>query len=441
MEHGSRTDVVPSEHFARDPSVPEGGLCCDGVPLEDLAKTYGTPLHVFSEGALEASYRAIEAALKEGAPYRPHHICYAMKANGAPAILRRLVTLGAGCDVVSGGELYWALGAGFAPEHIVMSGVGKRDDELTQAIEAGVTIHVESEPELEVIGDIATSLKRDALLGLRINPNVDAKTHPYIATGLFDTKFGLSMKRAEVLLERIARQPALKLTTMSSHIGSQIGDLPALEEATAITARLAVACRKLGAPVSRIDVGGGWPVAYGDEDEAFPPFSALGSAIGRGLRAADAPTDMTLVIEPGRALVGDAGVLLTRVLFEKLQESHLGPGKGKRFVVVDAAMTELIRPALYQAYHAIECVAQPRGETSFAHVVGPVCETGDFFAEDRPLPPTARGDLLVLRTTGAYGSSMASEYNARPRAAEVMVYAGGAIEVMRARGRVEDLHR
>jgi diaminopimelate decarboxylase len=440
MEHGSRTEVVPSEHFTRA-SCADGALSCDGVPLADLASAYGTPLHVFSEAALVASYRSIESALKAGAPNRAHHICYAMKANGAPAVLRRLVELGAGCDVVSGGELYWALQAGFAPEHVVMSGVGKRDDELTRAIEAGVTIHVESEPELDVIADIATSMKRDALLGLRINPNVDAKTHPYIATGLFDTKFGLSMKRAEDLLERIARQPNLKLTTMSSHIGSQIGDLPALQEATAITARLAVACRKLGAPITRIDVGGGWPVAYGDEDAVFPSFAALGAAIGRGLASADAPADMTLVIEPGRALVGDAGVLLTRVLFEKLQESHLGPGKGKRFVVVDAAMTELIRPALYQAYHAIETVSAPRGEATLANLVGPVCETGDFFAEDRPLAPTARGELVVLRTTGAYGSAMASEYNARPRAAEVMVRAGGAIEVMRPRGRVEDLHR
>lgn len=439
MERGSRQGVVPSPHFVRR----EGELTCDGVALAAIAAEHGTPLHVVSEAAIERSYRAIDAALKAGAPNHAHQICYAMKANGAPAILRVLQKLGAGCDVVSGGEMYWARRAGFSPERIVMSGVGKRDDELAAAIEAGVAIHAESDGELEAIGEIAGKLGKPAHVGLRINPNVDAGTHPYIATGLFDTKFGLSMTSAHRIVERLAKDAHLRLHTISSHIGSQIGDLSALEDAAAITARLAVEARAMGAPVDRIDVGGGWPVAYGDEDEAFPSFDALGAAIGRGLLRAKAPDDMTLVIEPGRALVGDAAVLLTRVLFTKIQDdqpSDAAARLGKRFVIVDAAITELIRPALYQAYHAIETVGPERGTRSPAEVVGPVCETGDFFASDRALPELSRGDLVVLRTTGAYGASMASEYNARPRAAEVMVRSDGSVEVIRPRGRVEDLH-
>jgi diaminopimelate decarboxylase len=402
MERGSRQEVVPSSHFRR-----EGGeLTCDGVPLRALGEQFGTPLHVFSEAALLSSLSSVRAALAEGAKGRAHEICYAMKANGAPSILRRLALHGAGCDVVSGGELYWALRAGFGPERIVMSGVGKTDEDLRAALAAGVSIHVESEPELDVIEELARAMGRPAHLGLRINPNVDAGTHPYIATGLFDTKFGLSMEVARRIARRLQSSERLHLHTLSSHIGSQIG---------------------------------GWPVSYGDEDEAFPPFSELGQAIGRGLLRAKAPADMALVVEPGRALVGDAGVVLSRVLFEKVQESHTS-GAAKRFVIVDAAMTELIRPSLYGAYHAVEPVGPSRGASTKADLVGPVCETGDFFASDRWLPPMLRGDLLVLRTTGAYGSTMASEYNARPRAAEVMVCTDRTTEVMRPRGRVEALH-
>jgi diaminopimelate decarboxylase len=432
VERGSRQDVPESAHFRRE----AGELTCDGVPLRALAEAHGTPLHVVSEAAVRAAYEAVTAALRQGAPERPHLVCYAMKASGSPGLLRRLVALGAGCDVVSGGELYWALRAGFPAEKVVMSGVGKTDAELEAAIRAGVSIHVESEAEIEALRPIAERLERPARIGLRINPNVDAATHPYIATGLFDTKFGLSMELGERLGRELAKGP-LVLESISSHIGSQIGDLGALEAAAEITAALAVACRAEGAPVTRIDVGGGWPVAYGDEDHAFPAYREIGAAIGRGLSAAKAPRDLALVVEPGRALVGQAGVLVTRVLFEKRQASP--DGRSRRFVVVDGAMTELIRPSLYGAYHAVETVAAPRGEASRCDLVGPVCESGDFFARDRLLPPLSRGELVVLRTTGAYGAVMASEYNARPRAAEVMVAEGG-VEVLRPRGRIEDLH-
>lgn len=432
MERGTREDVPESAHFRRE----AGELTCDGVPLRALAEAHGTPLHVLSEAAVRAAYEAVTASLREGAPERPHLVCYAMKANGSPGLLRRLVALGAGCDVVSGGELYWALRAGFPADRVVMSGVGKTDAELEAAVRAGASIHVESEAEIEALRPIAERLGRPARIGLRINPNVDAATHPYIATGLFDTKFGLSMDLGRRLGRELARGP-LVLESISSHIGSQIGDVEALREAAEITASLAVACRAEGAPITRVDVGGGWPVAYGDEDAAFPAYREIGAAIGRGVRAAKAPDELTLVIEPGRALVGQAGVLVSRVLFEKRQQSP--DGRSRRFVIVDGAMTELIRPSLYGAYHAIEAVAADRGAPSRADVVGPVCESGDFFARDRLLPPLARGDLIALRTTGAYGAAMASEYNARPRAAEVMVVEGG-VELLRPRGRIEALH-
>lgn len=433
MERGRNETIPESAHFRR-----EGGeLTCDGVLLRALADAHGTPLHVVSEASIRAAYARVLDALSHGVPGRAHLVCYAMKANGSPAILRRLSGLGAGCDVVSGGELYWALRSGFAAERVVMSGVGKTDPELEAAVRAGVSIHVESEAEIEVLRGIAERVGKPARIGLRINPNVDAATHPYIATGLFDTKFGLSMELGRRLGRELASGP-LELEAISSHIGSQIGDVSALKDAAEITAALAMECRAHGAKVTRIDVGGGWPVAYGDEDEAFPDYRELGAAIGRGLSAAKAPADLMLVIEPGRALVGDAGVLVARVVFEKRQVSP--DGKAKRFVIVDGAMTEVIRPALYGAYHAVDVVGPARGAASRCDLVGPVCESGDFFAQGRLLPPVERGDLVVLRTTGAYGASMASEYNARPRAAEVMVTVGGGVEVMRPRGRVEDLH-
>jgi len=432
VERGTRQDIPESAHFRRE----DGELTCDGMPLRALAEAHGTPLHVLSESAVRAAYASVTEALREGAPERPHLVCYAMKANGSPGLLRRLAALDAGCDVVSGGELYWALRAGFPADRIVMSGVGKTDAELEAAVRAGVSIHVESEGEIEALVPIAERLGRPARIGLRINPNVDAATHPYIATGLFDTKFGLSMELGRRLGRELAKGP-LVLESISSHIGSQIGEVDALKDAAEITAALAVECRAQGAPIARIDVGGGWPVAYGDEDAAFPTYREIGVAIGRGLRAAKAPADLALVVEPGRALVGQAGVLLGRVLFEKRQQSP--QGQLRRFVIVDAAMTELIRPSLYGAYHAIEVVTADRGAPSPCDVVGPVCESGDFFARDRLLPPLVRGDLIALRTTGAYGAAMTSEYNARPRAAEVMVAFGG-VEILRPRGRVEDLH-
>jgi diaminopimelate decarboxylase len=426
MEHGSRTDVPSSLHFA---AGPDGSLACDGVPLRRIADDVGTPTHVYSSASIERSYRSIDASLAS----LPHLVCYAAKANGNPAILRKIASLGAGVDVVSGGELFWALRCGFAPEKIVFSGVGKTDPELAAALDAGIrAIHVESEPELDAIERIAREHGVTARIALRINPDVDAGLHPYIATGLHDTKFGLELDVARRLLPRIVSSAELELEGVACHIGSQVPSPRPLEDAAAITAAFARECADAGAPIRAIDPGGGWPIAYGDEDVPHAPWSEFGTAIREGIRRGGAEDlGLTVVVEPGRALVGDAGVLLTRVVFVKEQA-------GKRFVVVDAAMTELLRPSLYGAYHAIVPVRRRDGEEVPADVVGPVCESGDFFAIDRPLPPVERGDLVVLRGTGAYGSSMTSRYNLRPHAAEVLVQRN-EVTVIRPRERYEEL--
>lgn len=402
-------------------------LTLEGISFSRIADDVGTPTHVYSAASIRSAYARIEAALSA----RKHLICYAMKANGHPAIVRRLAMLGAGADVVSGGELYWALRSGIPAERIVFSGVGKSERELESALDAEIrAIHVESEDELFVIEQLAKSRGVRARIGLRVNPDVDPATHPYISTGLHDTKFGLELEVARRLLPRIVRSESLLLESVGCHIGSQISSVEAMEDAVAITAAFAKECAEAGAPVKRIDAGGGWPIHYGDEEARFPTWEAFGQAISRGIDRAG-PMELEVVVEPGRALVGEAGVLLTRVLFVKEQA-------GKRFVIVDAAMTELVRPSLYGAHHVIEPVSRRSFDETPADVVGPVCETGDFFALDRPLPQVERGDLLIIRNTGAYGASMAMRYNARPLAAEVIID-GGEFELIRERERIEEL--
>ncbi|MFO0714324.1 MAG: diaminopimelate decarboxylase [Sandaracinus sp.] len=406
MDRGSRTDVPSSTWITER----DGHLHAEGCSLESIASAHGTPVHVVSSAAIRRAFREIDDALAG----LPHLVCYAMKANGNPAILRLLAGLGAGVDAVSGGELHWAHRAGVPVERIVMSGVGKTDDELALALRLGIrSIHVESASELTVIEALAAARAprgstEPIRVGLRINPNVDPKTHPYIATGIHGTKFGLELDEARALAERIAASQHLTLEAVTSHIGSQLGDLGALTESVELTGRFFAWCRGRGLSPRMLDVGGGWPIAYGDEDEAYPSYARIGDAIRDGLaragllvegRLAD---DVLLTIEPGRALVGDAAALLTRVVHVK----HQGD---KRFVVCDAAMTELIRPSLYGAYHAIVPVRAPsRLPVGSAEIVGPVCETGDFLAEGRPLAEVARGDLLVVRGTGAYGAAMSS---------------------------------
>jgi diaminopimelate decarboxylase len=409
----------------------EGTLACEGVSLESIAAEVDTPAFVYSGASIDDAYRSIDQALD----FAPHLIAYAIKANGNLSILSRLASQGCGADIVSGGELQRALKAGFPPEHIVYSGVGKRREEIMAAAEANIrALHVENIQELDVVESVALELGRPLSIGLRVNPNVDAKTHPYIATGLRESKFGLSLPVAESLLPRIAQSSHLRLEAVACHIGSQLSSPGPLREAIEILGGFAARCITQGAELRAIDVGGGWPMHYGQEVDPYPPAEAFGAAIREGLESAGMlRPDLEIVTEPGRALVGDAGVLLTRVLYTKGQAD-------RRFVIVDAAMTELIRPALYGAYHAIMPVAEPASdaELSPVDVVGPVCESGDFVAKDRALPEIKPGDLLAIRGAGAYGREMQSMYNARPLPPEVLVD-GARSRVVRQRSGPEAL--
>jgi diaminopimelate decarboxylase len=403
-------------HIPESPwfSYRDGELLCEDVPLGSVAAEVDTPAFVYSGAAIDDAYRSIDEALS----FAPHLIAYAVKANGNLSVLARLASQGCGADIVSIGEMHRALKAGFPPERIVYSGVGKRREEIVAAAEAGVrALHVENIQELDVIESVARELGRPLAIGLRVNPDVDAKTHPYIATGLRESKFGLAVPVAESIIPSILENPHLELEAVACHIGSQLSSPQPLREAIEILGNFAKRCIDQGATLRAIDVGGGWPMHYGREVDPYPPAATFGDAIREGLEAAGMlRRGIEIITEPGRALVGDAGVLLTRVLYTKAQGD-------RRFVIVDAAMTELIRPALYGAYHAIMPTAEPdpNADLVAVDVVGPVCESGDFIAKDRTLPAVKQGDLLAIRGAGAYGREMQSMYNARPLPPEVLV--------------------
>ena len=422
------SESLPSRAFA----YVEGVLTTSGVDLRRVAERHGTPTWVYSAERVDAAYRSIVSAL--GSARRGGQtplIAYAVKANGNQAILRRLAALGCGADIVSGGELMRALQAGIPADRIVYSGVGKSRQELELALDKGIrAVHVESESELRLLGEVAGALGKVATIALRVNPDVDAETHPYIATGLHSTKFGLEIDVARRLVPTILADGRFQLDGVSCHIGSQLGSVDPLREAVTLLARFALECRDLGAPIRSLDVGGGWPLSYGNEKTPYPSDDAFGAAIGEGLDAAGAE-GFDLITEPGRALVGDAGALLTRVLAIKEQG-------GKRFVILDGAMTELIRPALYQAHHAIVPVIATGGPRIESDLVGPVCESGDFFARSRPFPEVAEGDLVAILGAGAYGREMSSSYNARPPAAEVLCESGDSA-LVRERGSMASL--
>ncbi len=429
---GERTVVAQGTAPASDVFVVrEGALFCEEVSVERIADEVGTPTWIYSAARIDRAYRTIADAMARVSDRVL--IAYAVKANGNLAILRRLAALGCGADIVSAGELARALHAGIPPERIVFSGVGKTREEIAYALRERVrAIHVESESELRVVGEEATRLGVQAPVALRVNPNVDAGTHPYIATGLHDTKFGLELDRARVAVRFAIEHPNLALHGVSCHIGSQLDSPAPLEEAVTLLGRFALECREAGAPIASIDVGGGWPLGYGHEARPYPAAHEFAGAIRRGLEASGA-TELDVVTEPGRALVADAAILLTRALYLKSQG-------GKRFVIVDSGITELIRPALYGAFHAIGPVRARDGALTPADVVGPICESGDFFAHGRMLPPIEEGDLIAIYGAGAYGREMSSTYNARPLAAEVLVD-GSSFGVVRRRQRVEELWR
>jgi diaminopimelate decarboxylase len=421
--------VPPSPDF----SYRAGQLYAESVSLEHIADKYGTPAYIYSGAAVDRAYRTIDAALGPG----PHQVAYSLKANGSLALLSRLARLGASADIVSDGELARALKAGFAPDRIVFSGVGKTDRELVAALEAGIgAIHVESEPEIDVLEAIARERRVRAPIALRINPDVDPKTHPYIATGLHSSKFGIELAVARALLPRLVQSPHLNLQGLACHLGSQLLSPEPYREAMTVVASFATECVSAGAKLRSLDAGGGWPVVYGNETEQPPPYSEYGQAILGGIHKGGATElGLEVIVEPGREMVADAGLLLTRVTYVKKQGN-------KRFVIVDAAMTDLIRPSLYGSYHAIMPAQQPANCAPYtpADVVGPVCETGDFLARGRKLPELRRGDLLAIRGAGAYSAVMASTYNGRTRACEILVE-GNSHRVVRNREKIEDLWR
>lgn len=402
----------------------DGELFAEGVPLRRLAADVGTPLYVYSRAALEARFRAYDEALAGV----PHVVCYAMKANANLAVLATFARLGGGFDIVTGGELYRALQAGADPRKIVYSGVGKSETEIGYALETGILMfNVESAEELAAIDRVAGRLGKRAPIALRVNPDVDPQTHPYISTGMKKSKFGVNISQARDVYRAALGMAHLDVVGVDCHIGSQLTKLEPFLDSLDKVLPLVDELRAAGAPIRYLDFGGGLGITY--RDEAPPAPEAYARALVERLRG----KDLTLVVEPGRNLVGNAGVLVTRVLYNK-------PGEVKHFVIVDAAMNDLMRPSLYDAYHGIRPVVDAGRPEHVVDVVGPVCESGDFLARDRALPAVQAGDLLAVMSAGAYGFAMSSQYNGRPRVAEVLV-SGDGYDVVRARETYADLVR
>ncbi len=410
----------------------DGEMFCEDVPLSQVAGAVGTPVYVYSSATLERHFTVLQTALSDAGlrddAGGPPLIAYAVKANSNLAVLATLARLGAGADTVSEGEIRRALAAGVPPERIVFSGVGKQAGEIRFALETGISeINVESEPEMRLIAQVAQGLGRPARIAFRVNPDVAAGGHAKIATGGADNKFGVSFSEAERLYAEAANDPWLDPIGLTCHIGSQISRLEPMEAAFLRMRELVERLRARGLAVHRLDLGGGLGVPYFNQPEPPAPaaYAAMIARVMAGL-------DIGLAFEPGRVIAANAGVLLARVL-----HVHQRP-EGRCFVVLDAAMNDLIRPAMYDAYHDIRPVRPRPGPTRVADVVGPVCETGDTFTRDRELPPLAAGDLVAFMSAGAYGASMSSEYNSRLLVPEVLVR-GRDWAVVRPRPTYEDM--
>jgi diaminopimelate decarboxylase len=398
----------------------------EDVDLQAIAREYGTPAYIYSAAAIRRNYRAYE----DGLASVPHRVCYAVKANSNLAVLSLLAQEGAGFDIVSGGELHRVLAAGGDPAKVVFSGVGKTGDEIRLALEQDIhSFNCESEVEIGLISRIATGLGCTASVAIRVNPDVDASTHPYISTGLREHKFGIDIDRAEELYLCSSLLPGIAAQGVSCHIGSQLLTVePVLEAADKVVA-LIERLQANGLVIRYLDLGGGLGVPY-RRGEGGVPIGVFVDRVLERVRNAD----LTLMLEPGRSIVAEAGILLTRVLLVKQNGA-------KNFVVVDAAMNDLLRPALYHAHHEMEVLGKPTGGPRMtADVVGPVCETGDFLARDRTIPQTEAGDLIAIHTAGAYGFVLSSNYNSRPRACELLID-GSRIHVARKRETYEDLIR
>jgi len=401
----------------------DGHLCAEAVPLDAVAREVGTPCYVYARATIERHYRVFDEAFGE----HPHLVCYAVKANSSLAVLNLLARLGSGFDIVSAGELARVVRAGGDPGKTVFSGVGKTAAEMREALDAGVMcFNVESAPELERLNEVAGAMGRQAPVALRVNPDVDARTHPYIATGLRDNKFGVPIDSAYELYLRARDMPGVHVSGVACHIGSQLTETAPFVDALERVLDLVVRLQAAGIALDHVDVGGGVGIRYSDESPPLPAEYAaalLERVRRRGM-------DVRLTIEPGRAIVGNAGVLLTRVEYIK-HTPH------RNFCVVDAAMNDLIRPSLYKAWQAIVPVVEGPGQGAIYDVVGPVCESGDFLGRERQLNVQA-GDLLAVRSAGAYGAVMASNYNSRPLVPEVLVD-GDRFHVVRRRETLDEM--
>ncbi len=405
----------------------KGKLHCESLSLSELAEKFGTPLYVYSETAIRNRYQVFDRAFRG----YPHTICYSVKANSNLSVLRMLSSMGAGFDVVSGGELERVLHADKkATSRVVFSGVGKTAQEMELALRSGILLfNLESEAELHVLAELAAKLRKTARIAFRVNPHVHAKTHPYITTGLREHKFGVDIDEAPRLYAEAAEQEWLEPVGISVHIGSQITDVAPFAETMQRVATLAKRLMHDGLNISLIDAGGGLGISY--DGQKGDDFSREAKNYAQALLASLKDQPFHLLLEPGRSIVAPAGALLTRVLYVK-------ENSGKKFLIVDAAMNDLIRPSLYNAYHEIIPVEPSSGATIIADVVGPVCETGDFFARGRELAPLSQGDLVAILDTGAYGMSITSNYNSRRRPAEVLVR-GNKARLIRRREEISDL--
>ena len=402
-----------------------GELFAEEVPLRRIAQEVGTPAYVYSIATLRRHYRVFDEAFAR----IPHLVCFSVKSNSNLAVLRTFAKAGSGFDIVSGGELFRALKAGADPKKIVFSGVGKKREEIEYALNTGILMfNVESEQELAFLNEVSRALRKKAPISLRVNPDVDPQTHPYISTGMKKSKFGIDIKRSAELYKKALSLRNLEVIGVDCHIGSQLISVgPFVDALSRLREYLDRVLVGQGANIRYLDLGGGLGIQYKDEEPPHPEEYA--SALIQGIEG----LDVTLILEPGRVMVGNAGILLTEVLYLKETDE-------KKFVVVDGGMNDLIRPALYGSYQAIRPVVERKVETIVADVVGPICESGDFFARDREIPKPNPGDLLAVMSAGAYGFTMASNYNAHPRPPEILVD-GKEFHVVRRRESFEDLIR
>jgi len=402
----------------------KGELYAEDVPVKTLARKYGTPLYVYSYATLERHFFAYERAFRKV----PHIICFALKANSNAAVIKTFANLGGGADIVSGGELHRALKAGISPEKIVYAGVGKTEEEIKFALRKGIRMfNIESDQELLEINRIAGLMKKKAPIALRVNPDIDARTHPYISTGLKKHKFGIPIENALEFYRLARRLKHIDIVGVHKHIGSQITEVSPFVDALVKVITLIDTLKEEGIPIANVDIGGGLGIRY---DSEKPPVPAdLASKIVPILK----DRGVTVILEPGRSLVGNAGILVTRTLYVK-------KGEEKDFVIVDGGMNDLMRPTLYGAFHAIIPVKMNRKKLILSDVVGPICESGDFLGRERMLGSPEQGDLLAVMSAGAYGFTMSSNYNSRPRAAEVMVH-GRKHMLVRRRETMADLTR